>query len=68
MEDYFIDIDNLKPKLGELVVVNLKNGRKMECFRCGAKDESTYIWADSIVGVIIDIEVVSWKYANPKSK
>ena len=62
--EHFIDINNLKPKLGELVVVNLKNGRQMECFRCGAKDESTYIWADSIVGAIINIEVVSWKYVN----
>jgi hypothetical protein len=64
--EHFIDINNLKPKLGELVVVNLKNGRQMECFRTGGKDESNYIWADSIVGLIIDIEVVSWKYANSK--
>ena len=62
--DEFIDIDNLKPKLGELVLVNLKNGRKMECFRLGSKDESSYIWADSIVGVVINIEVISWKYVK----
>ena len=60
----FIDICKKIPNLGELVLVNLKNGRRMECFRTGDTDESNCIWADSIVGIVMSIEVVSWKYVN----
>ena len=64
MEQEFIDIKKKKPKKGELVIVKLKDETERKCFRCGCKDEFHNGWAEPIIGIGINIDVVSWKYAE----
>jgi hypothetical protein len=64
MEQEFIDVKKKKPKKGELVIAKLKDGTERKCFRCGCKDELHNGWAEPIIGMGINIDVVSWKYAE----
>ena len=62
MKNKFIDINKEQPKLGELVIVKLRDEREIKCFRCGCKDEHHNGWAEAIIGAGINIDVVGWKY------
>lgn len=62
MDSEFIDLKKKKPTKGKLVIAKLKDGTKKECFRCGCKDDLHNGWAEPIIGMGINIDVISWKY------
>jgi hypothetical protein len=64
MKKKFIDINKRLPKLGELVIVKLKDGSTKEMYRSGCIDKLPLGWIDPTKGIIEDLDVVGWQYKN----